>query len=173
MPAGNDRAVNLGLGLNLGWLQQGAAFGGRAVAEMTADLERVRGAAAAAGYTGYQGTVDRARSQLSSGQPPSSALDEVSTLIVLFQDQAQGAGAAALSLGIVLGWLQQGSRANNRPVAMTTADLESVRTHATNAGYTSFDGYIGNASTKLLGGQPVSSILLEVTALIGLFQGEG
>jgi hypothetical protein len=110
---------------------------------------------------------------LTSGQPPSSALNEISDLIGLFQGQAHGIDAAALNLGIVLGWLQQGARANNRPISMATADLESARTHAVNAQYNSHDGYINNALTKLSSGQPVSSILVEITALIGLFQGQG
>ena len=35
-----------------------------------------------------------------------------------------------------------------------------------------FQGYINNALNKLYAGQPVSSILVETTALIGMFQGE-
>ena len=170
------RAVNFNLGVNLGWLQQGAGFGGRPTSDMTADLERVRASAASAasaGYAGYPGLVDRALTEIRAGQPASSVLNEVSDLIRLFQAQAQGAGAAALNLGIVLGWLQQGARANNRPVAMATADLASDRAHAGNAQYHSYDGYINNALTLLSSGQPVSSILGEVTALIGLFQGQG
>lgn len=175
MPAAppKTRVVNFNLGVNLGWLQQGAGFGGRPVNEMTADLERVRASAAMGGYTGYDGLIDNARRQLTSGQLPSSALDEVSNLIRVFQGQAGGIDAAALNLGIVLGWLQQGARANNRPISMATADLESARTHAENAQYGSYDGYINNALTKLSSGQPVSSILLESTALVGLFQGQG
>jgi hypothetical protein len=167
------RAVHFNLGVNLGWLQQGAGFGGRPTSEMTADLERVRASAASAGYAGYPVLVDRALTELRAGQPASSVLNEVSDLIRLFQGQAQGAGAAALNLGIVLGWLQQGARANNRPVAMATADLASARTHAGNAQYHSYDGYINNALTLLASGQPASSILGEVTALIGVFQGQG
>lgn len=167
------RVVNFNLGVNLGWLQQGAGFGGRPVNEMTADLERVRGSAAAAGYRGYDALIDNARRELTSGQPPASALDEISNLIRLFQGQGTGIDAAALNLGIVLGWLQQGARANNRPVSMATADLESARTHAGNARYQTYDGYISNALVKLTSGQPVSSILVEITALIGLFQGQG
>jgi hypothetical protein len=56
---------------------------------------------------------------------------------------------------------------------MATADLETARTHATNARYHDFGNYIDNALTKLSSGQPVSSIFGEVTALIGIFQGEG
>ena len=168
-----NRAINFNLGVNLGWLQQGSAFGGRPISEMTADLERVRATAAKAGYTGYEVLVNNARSQLNSSQQANSALDEISALITLFQSQAEGIGAAALNLGIVLGWLQQGARANNRPVSMATADLESARTHAANATYHSYDGYINNAFTKLSLGQPVSSILGEITAVIGLFQGQG
>jgi len=167
------RGVNFNLGVNLGWLQQGAAFGGRPINEMTADLERVRASAAAAGYTGDGALIDNARRKLTSSQQPSSALEEISALIRLFQGQARGIDAAALSLGIVLGWFQQGARANNRPISMATADLETARTHAANAQYHDFGNYIDNALTKLSSGQPVSSILGEVTALIGLFQGEG
>ncbi|HEX9945839.1 MAG TPA: hypothetical protein VGG03_27850 [Thermoanaerobaculia bacterium] len=173
MPVNANRAANFNLGVNLGWLQQGSAFGGRQISEMTADLERVRATAAKAGYKGYEALVNNARGQLTSSQHANSALDEISTLITLFQSQAEGTGAAALNLGIVLGWLQQGSKANNRLVAMATADLESARTHAENAGYHSYEGYINNASTKLSFGQPVSSILGEITALTGLFQGQG
>lgn len=167
------RVINFNLGVNLGWLQQGAGFGGRPINEMTADLERVRVSAATAGYSGYDGYVNNARRELTSGQPPSSALDEISNLIRLFQGQARGIENAALNLGIVLGWLQQGARANNRPISTATADLESARTHAANAQYNNYEGYINNALTKLSSGQPVSSILLEITALIGLFQGQG
>lgn len=167
------RVVNFNLGVNLGWLQQGAGFGGRPVNEMTADLEQVRASAATAGYAGYEALVNNALRELTSGQPPGSALDEISNLIRLFQGQAHGIDAAALNLGIVLGWLQQGARANNRPIPMATADLGSARTHAANGQYNSYDGYINNALTKLSSGQPVSSILLEITALIGLFQGQG
>jgi len=167
------RLVNFNLGVNLGWLQQGAGFGGRPINEMTADLERTRGSAATAAYIGYDALIDNARRELTSGHPPSSALDEISTLIRLFQGQARGIDAAALNLGIVLGWLQQGARANNRQISMATADLESARTHAANAQYNSYDGYINNALAKLSSGQPVSSILVEITALISLFQGQG
>jgi hypothetical protein len=165
-----SRLHNFNLGANLGWLQQGAAFGGRPVNEMTADLQRVRATAATLSYTGYDGLVASALSELSPS--PSAAVNAISALINLFQGQASGTNAAALNLGIALGWLQQGARANNRPVATATSDLESARTHAANAGYNSYDGYINNALTKLSSGQPVSSILVEATALIGLFQGE-
>jgi len=173
MSVNANRAVNFNLGVNLGWLQQGSAFGGRPISEMTADLERVRATAANAGYSSYEALVNNARSQLNSSQQANSALDEIIALIILFQGQAEGLGAAALNLGIVLGWLQQGAQANNRPVSMATANLESARTHAANAKYHSHDGYINNAFTKLSSGQPVSSILGEITALIGLFQGQG
>ena len=168
-----SRVVTLNLGVNLGWLQQGAGFGGRPINEMTADLERVRANAATAGYTGYVALIDNARRVLSSGQPPSGALNDISELIRLFQTQARGIDAAALNLGIVLGCLQRGARANNRRISMATADLESARTHAANAQYNNYDAYISNALTKLSSGQPVASILIEITALIGLFQGEG
>ncbi len=169
-----SRVVNFNLGVNLGWLQQGAGFGGRPIPEMTADLERVRGSAATAGYTGYQALIDNARRALSSGQPPGSVLDEISNLIRLFQGQAHGIDSEALNLGIVLGWLQQGARADNRPISMATADLESARTHALNAQYKNYDNYINNALAKLLSGQRLSSILLvEINPLIDLLQAEG
>ncbi|MCA1575672.1 MAG: hypothetical protein LC770_14330 [Acidobacteria bacterium] len=113
----SSRLNNFNLGANLGWLQQGAAFGGRPINEMTADLQRVRATAATAAYTGYDGFVASALTELNSSQSPNSALDKISDLITLFQGQASGTNAAALSLGIVLGWLQQGARANNRPVS--------------------------------------------------------
>lgn len=169
----SSRLNNFNLGVNLGWLQQGAAFGGRPINEMTADLERVRTTAATLAYSGYGGLVTTALAELNSGQPASSALDQISNLIRLFQDQTSGANAAALSLGIALGWLQQGARANNRPVPMATSDLEAARANAATANYVKYDGYISNALTKLSSGLPVSSILGEATALIGLFQGEG
>lgn len=168
----SSRLNNFNLGVNLGWLQQGAAFGGRPINEMTADLQRVRATAATAAYTGYDGFVASAVRELNSSQSANNTLDEISDLIKLFQGQASGTNAAALSLGIVLGWLQQGARANNRPVSLATGDLESARGHATNAGYNSYDGYINNALTKLSSGQPVRSIEVEATALIGLFQGQ-
>src|SRR5204863_7120939 len=160
------------LGVNLGWLQQGAEFGGRPIIEMTADLERVRGSAALASYTGYDALIDNALRELTSSPQPRIALDEISNLIRLFQGQTSGIDAAALNLGIVLGWLQQGARANNRPISMATADLESARTHAANAQYNSYDGHINDALTRLFSAQPVSSILGEITALIRLFQGQ-
>lgn len=67
-----NRAQNLSLGINLGWLQQGAGFGGRPAQEMTADLERVRNHAGAVGYGNYNGYVDIALSKLHSGQPPNN-----------------------------------------------------------------------------------------------------
>ena len=167
------RVVNFNLGVNLGWLQQGAAFGGRPTGQMSADLGRVQSTAATAGYQGYSALVDNALRELNSGQPANSALNEISGLITLFQGQARGVDAAALSLGIVLGWLQQGAEANNRPASMARDDLNSARTHAANAGYHSYEVYINNALAKLSSGLPVSSIFGEVTALIGFFQGQG
>jgi hypothetical protein len=62
--------------------------------------------------------------------------------------------------------------ANNRPVSLATADLERVRTHAGLAGYTNFSSFVDVALSRLNSGQQVSSILLEVTALITLYQGQ-
>lgn len=168
----NFRAEVLSLGINLGWLQQGAQFGGRPIAQMTADLERVRGHATRAGYSDFAGTINAALSQLGPTQPPSNVLDEVTLLISHFQNQSTGQAAQALALGINLGWLQQGASANNRPVSLATADLERVRTHAGLAGYTNYSGFVDVALSRLTGGQQVASILGEVTALIGLFQGQ-
>jgi hypothetical protein len=167
------RVVNLNLGLNLGWLQQGAAFKPyRLIPEMTADLERVRSTAVTAGYTGHDALVDNAYTQLISSQQACNALDEISDLIRLFQGQASGINAAALSLGIVLGVLQQGARENNRLIWMAIADLGYARTHAANAGYQSYEGYINSALRDLSANQPVKEILPEVTDLILLFQGQ-
>ena len=167
----SSRLDNFNLGVNLGWLQQGAAFGGRPIHEMTADLQRVRATAATAAYAAYDGLVATAAGKLNSGQSANSALQEISELIRIFQSQASGPNAYALTLGIVLGWLQQGARANNRLVSLATGDLESARGHARSAGYNSYDGYINDALTKLASGQPIHSIEGEATALIGLFQG--
>jgi hypothetical protein len=163
----------LNLGLNLGWLQQGAAFTPyRLIAEMTADLERVRSTAVTAGYTGHDALVNSALKKLLSGQPANDALDEISDLIRLFQRQATGINLAALTLGIDLGVLQQGARNDNRPISMAIADLVRARTFAANAGYQGYDGYFDGALRDLSAGQPVSEILPEVTDLILLFQGQ-
>lgn len=167
------RAQNLALGLNLGWIQQGAAYGGRPTPEMTADLGHIRQYAASVGYHGYTGYVDAALATLQAGQPATTIIDEISALIGLFQGQAQGQTAAALNLGIVLGWLQQGARANNRPVSMAINDLGNVRIHAQLAWYHGHENYVQPALGKLTSGQPVSAILGDITALIGLFQGAG
>jgi serine protease len=167
------RVVNLNLGLNLGWLQQGAAFKPyRPIPEMTADLERVRATAATAGYAGYNALVDNALRKLLSGQPANNALAEINDLIRLFQRQATGINLAALTLGIELGVLQQGARENNRLISMAIADLGRARTFAANAGYQSYDGYINSALRDLSANQPVREILPEVTDLILLFQGQ-
>jgi serine protease len=167
------RVHNLNLGLNLGWLQQGAAFTPyRLIAEMTADLERVRSTAVTAGYTGHDALVNSALKKLLSGQPANDALDEISDLIRLFQRQATGINLAALTLGIDLGVLQQGARNDNRPISMAIADLVRARTFAANAGYQGYDGYFDGALRDLSAGQPVSEILPEVTDLILLFQGQ-
>jgi hypothetical protein len=167
------RVVNLNLGLNLGWLQQGAAFKPyRPIPEMTADLERVRATAATAGYAGYNALVDNALRKLLSGQPANNALAEINDLIRLFQRQATGINLAALTLGIELGVLQQGARNDNRPISMAIADLGRARTFAANAGYQGYDGYINSALRDLSANQPVREILPEVTDLILLFQGQ-
>jgi serine protease len=167
------RVVNLNLGLNLGWLQQGAAFKPyRLIPEMTADLERVRSTAATAGYAGYNALVDNALRKLLSGQPANNALAEINDLIRLFQRQATGINLAALTLGIELGVLQQGARNDNRPISMAIADLGRARTFAANAGYQGYDGYINSALRDLSANQPVREILPEVTDLILLFQGQ-
>ncbi len=167
------RAQNLALGLNLGWLQQGAVYGGRPIVEMTADLENIRHYAASAGYHGYAGYVDAALAKLQAGQPPAAIISEINTLAGLFQGQAQGQSAAALNLGINLGWLQQGARANNRPVSMAIADLGRVSLYAQQAGYHGYASYVQPTLGKLTSGQPVSATLGDITALIGLLQGEG
>lgn len=167
------RPQNLALGLSLGWIQQGAAFGGRLNTEMTADLANIRQYASRIGYHGYTGYVDAALATLHAGQPATAITDEISALIGLFQGQAQGQPAAALNLGIVLGWLQQGARANTRPITKAINDLGYVRVHAQLAGYHGYESYVQPALGKLTTGQPVSAILGDVTALIGLFQGAG
>lgn len=172
MPVTGNRALTLGLGINLGWIQQGAAFGGRPTHELAADLVRIRDTAAAAGYSGFQGYVDAAHKKLSAGQPPANIVPEINALIGVFQGGASGHAAAALNLGICLGWLQQGARAGNRPAPQAAADLSAVKQHAALAGYQGFEAYADAALAKLGSGQPVGAILADVTALIGLFQGQ-
>jgi len=167
----SSRSVYLSLGVNLGWLQQGAKFGGLPIIYMTADLERVR---AHAESTGYQvaDLITSAQQKLESNQRADSILDIIDDLVAMLPAQAAGIGCHALSLGIALGYLQQGAVANNLPISLATALLESARAQATKARYHSYDGFVGNALNKLLSGQPISSITLEVTHLLGLFQGQ-
>lgn len=168
-----NRAQNLALGVNLGWIQQGAAYGGRPISEMTADLERIRNHAGLAGYTGFSGYIDVALSKLNSGQLPTSVIPEINALVGTFQGGSSGQAAQALSLGINLGWLQQGARAGNRPVSQAVDDLNRVKQHAPLAGYSTYEGYVEAALSKLQSGQPISAIGGDVTTLISLFQGQG
>lgn len=163
------RVHNLNLGINLGWLQQGAMYGGRPVKEMTADLERVRGAAAQIGYAGHDGGIDAALGQLFAADVPSRIIDEVSELIGMFAAQA-GPNAAALRLGILVGILQQGARGQNRPEAMAIADFEAARAHAVSAGYTGHDALINQSLAKLRGGQPLAVLGREIASLADLLQ---
>jgi hypothetical protein len=173
MSVTGNRAQNLALGINLGWIQQGAAYGGRPVQEMTADLERIRNHAGLAGYTGFSGYIDVALSKLNTPLPPANIIPEIDALVGTFQGAAQGQAAQALSLGINLGWLQQGARAANRPVSLAIDDLGRVKQHASLAGYSGYEGYVGAALSKLGSGQPISAIGGDVTTLIGLLQSQG
>lgn len=98
-----NRGQNLALGINLGWIQQGAAYGGRPIHEMTADLERIRNHALLAGYQQFSSYVDVALSKLNTAQPASSIIPEINALVGLFQGSATGQAAQALALGINLG----------------------------------------------------------------------
>ena len=173
MPVTGNRAWNLALGLNLGWLQQGAGFGGRPVHEMTADLERIRLSAGHAGYSQFNSYVDVALTKLNTNQPPASVLPEVEALSGLFQGGSAGQAAEALGVGIRCGWVQQGARAGNRPVPMAIDDLGWIRNHAGLAGYRGFEGPVETALAKLRTGAPIGTILQDSTALVGLFQGQG
>jgi hypothetical protein len=172
MSVTGNRAQNLALGINLGWIQQGAAYGGRPIHEMTADLERIRNHAGLAGYTGFSGYVDVALSKLNTAQPPASVIPEINALIGAFQGASSGQAAQALSLGINLGWLQQGARAANRPVSLAIDDLGRVSQHAPLAGYSGYGGYVEAALSKLRSSQPVSAVFGDVTTLIGLLQSQ-
>jgi hypothetical protein len=172
MTVSGNRAQNLNLGINLGWVQQGAAFGGRPVQELTADMERIRDHAGLAGYTGFASYVDVALSKLNTLQPPASIVPEIDALIGTFQGDSAGVAAQALSLGINLGWLQQGARAGNRPVALAMDDLGRVSQHAQLAGYGSYPVYVSAALAKLRAGQPINAIYGDIATLIGLLQSQ-
>jgi hypothetical protein len=170
----SSRVVHFNLGVNLGWLQQGAEFGDRPISLMAADLERVRATAANAMYTDNQSAalITAAQRKLELSQRGEGVLAVIIDLITMFHSQVEGIVAAALSLGVVLGRLQQGALANHFPLSLATSNLELARTHASRAGYHSYNGFVDNALTKLFSGQSIIAILLEVTHLIGLFQGQ-
>jgi hypothetical protein len=172
MATTQNRAQNLALGINLGWFQQGAAYGGRPVGEMMADLEHIGQYGASLGYSSDSGDINTALAKLQAHHPPTAVIGESNSLVSHFQGQAQGQAGAALSLGINLGWLQQGARANNRPVSLAMADLGRVSLHAQQAAYHGYEGYVNAALQRLMASQPVSAILGDVTALIGFFQGQ-
>jgi hypothetical protein len=167
-----NRSRNLALGLSLGWMQQGAAFGGRPLHELTADLERIRNHASADGYSGFGGYVDAALTKLNTGQPPANIVPEITALIGVFQGASSGQAAQALNVGINLGWLQQGARAGNRAVPTAIQDLDRVKQHAPLAGYHNFQPYVDAALSKLRAGQAITAILGDVTATIGVLQGQ-
>jgi hypothetical protein len=171
--AGN-RAENLALGINLGWIQQGAAFGGRPRHELTADLERVRSHAHADGYAGFEAYLDAALRKLNEGQPPANIISgEINPLIGFFQGVATSHSVAqALNVGIALGWLQQGARANNRLVSLAISDLNNISVQAPLAGYHGHEASISAALSKLASGQPISTILNEVSTVITIFQSQ-
>lgn len=168
---GSRRAVHLSLGVNLGWLQQGAEFGGYPISSMTADLERVRAHASDAGYQ-VTDLIASAQNKLDATQRAESILDVVNHLVATLLEQAEDIGAAALRLGFALGRLQQGAMGNNLPISLATSILESSRAQASKARYQSYNGFVDIALSKLSSGQPASSISHEVTHLIGLFQGQ-
>jgi hypothetical protein len=162
----------LALGINLGWLQQGAGFGGRQLQELTADLERIRNYAGQAGYAGYDTTIDTALTKLTTGQPPASVNPEARALIERFQRGASGKAAQALSLGIILGWLQQGARAGNRTLEAVLADLRRLRDHARLAGYEGGEAQLESIDEKLNRREAIGNLLPDVTALISHYQGQ-
>jgi hypothetical protein len=172
MSVSANRGQNLALGINLGWIQQGAAYGGRPIQEMTADLERIRNHALLAGYQNYSSFVDVALNKLNLGQPAASVIPEVNNLIGIFQGSSTGQAAQALALGINLGWLQQGARAGNRPVNLALEDLKRAREHARLANYQNYDGYIANAEAKLRSTQQIRSISGELETVIGVLQSQ-
>lgn len=172
MTVSGNRAQNLLLGINLGWIQQGAAYGGRPIREMTADLERIRNHALLAGYQDYSSFVDVALNKLNLNQPPGSIIPEVNNLVGIFQGFSTGIAAQALALGINLGWLQQGARAGNRPVNLALDDLKRAREHARLANYQNYEGYIANAESKLRSSQQIRSISGELETVIGILQSQ-
>jgi hypothetical protein len=171
MARGQNRVLHLNLGMVLGWQQQGAAFGGRPVPYMIEGFDMIAATAVQGGYSGYESAVALALKKLRAGQKPSAVLPEINGLVVFFQQHA-GAYVAALNLGLVLGWLQEGARANSRPVSMAIADLKNIPATAAAAGYQGYEGWVSTMLGMLQQGFQVKDIVLQVTALIGLLQGQ-
>ena len=86
MPVTGNREQCLALGVNLGWAQQGAAFGGRPARMLAEDLERVRSHAGAAGYRNFDGMVAAAMSEIRANQNLNAAT-RINALINFLQAQ--------------------------------------------------------------------------------------
>jgi hypothetical protein len=157
----------LALGVNLGWCQQGAAFGGRERHMLTADLERIRNHAGAAGFTGFTNFADTAVTKLDRMQPLANIIPEVNGLIALCQGSAAGIALQTLDLGLRLGLAGQGELAGTRPQAAD--DLNAAQLHAHAAGYRGFEGMLAAALARVRAGQGLNAAN-EINDLIEFLQ---
>ena len=173
--ADQKRAWNFALGLRLGSFQQGVNFGGRDRELLKDDLRSTESAGPLAGYVPNHALVASGLRKLNANLHVSTLIPEAKALNEHFQNQAVGVEArygAALALGIVLGWLQQGADKNNRPLDLARKDLVDARLHAPNAGYLAYAPYLDGMKALLDAGHPVKALLVPVTALISLLQGQ-
>jgi hypothetical protein len=169
------RAPHLNLGILLGTLQQGLRTPLRPDPMMAGDLRGISSEAPKGGYVQFEGYVQQASGLLQQRAYLAMA-PPVAALIGLLQGQVVGSQrlvqASALSLGIVLGWLQQGAFAGSRFVPETVEGLNYVRLHAANSGFIGYEPFVSSALQMLQSTQDVRRILPIVTQLITLLQNQ-
>jgi peptidoglycan hydrolase-like protein with peptidoglycan-binding domain len=169
------RAPHLNLGILLGTLQQGLRVPRRLNPMMAGDLQGISSEAPKGGYVQFEGYVQQASGLLQQRDYLAMA-QSVALLMVLLQGQVVGpqrlVQASALSLGISLGWLQQGAAAGSRLVPETVEGLNYVRLHAPNAGFTGYEPSVSSALQMLQSTQDVRRILPIVTQLITFLQNQ-
>jgi hypothetical protein len=171
MPVTENREQCLALGVNLGWAQQGAGFGGRPARLLGEDLERVRGHAGAAGFTNFTSFVDIALTKLNQFQPVASIVPEVNGLIATFQSSSSGIALQSLDLGIRLGTVGQGTLASTRPLNLALDDLKAAELHAHAVGFKNFEGLVATAMSQIRAGQNLNAAN-EINALINFLQAQ-
>jgi len=171
MAVTGNREQCLALGVNLGWAQQGAAFGGRPVRMIAEDIERVRNHAGAAGFTNFTSFVDIAITKLNQFQPVGNIIPEVNGLIATFQGESSGIALQTLDLGIRLGTAGQGVLASTRPLNLALDDLNAALLHGHAAGYRGFEGLIATVRGQIQSGQNLNAAN-EINALINFLQAQ-